>query len=341
MKRKPIFLFTLFLFLSIVKINGQTNLDTLTFNNGDVMIGEIKSFNKGVFTIKTEYSDSDFQVKWKGLKRIQSKTDFIITLENGNHFIGNLRDVVDDSVTIQSQYISHKVDLEDLVHLQQVHSKMYKKLQGGVDLGFSFTKANHLSQITASTNLNFTNNFYQIGITMDNLSSTQDDVDPIQRNNANVAFAYFLQQDYFLILNNGILTNTEQSIDLRYTLQVGSGKYLVHTNKANWGMTLGVNYLTESFTNDSPPNQSIETFLGTQINIFDVGDIDIYVQAVGYKSITETDRWRCDGNTNFKYNLPFDLYLKFSYSMNYDTNPAEVGKELDFVFTTSFGWNNK
>ena len=37
--------------------------DTLRFDKGQIVIGELKSL-KGVVTFKTSYSDSDFKIDW-------------------------------------------------------------------------------------------------------------------------------------------------------------------------------------------------------------------------------------------------------------------------------------
>lgn len=39
-------------------------LDTLAFKNGDKMVGEIKSLDRGVAVVSTDYSDTDFKISW-------------------------------------------------------------------------------------------------------------------------------------------------------------------------------------------------------------------------------------------------------------------------------------
>ena len=54
--------------------------DSLVFKNADFVAGEIKSMDRGVLTIETDYSKSDFTVEWTGVKEIFTKTQFLITL---------------------------------------------------------------------------------------------------------------------------------------------------------------------------------------------------------------------------------------------------------------------
>jgi hypothetical protein len=59
-----------------------------------------------------------------------------------------------------------------------------------------------------------------------------------------------------------------------------------------------------------------------------------------YPGITESGRFRTDFNFDAKYEMPFDddFYIKFGITLNYDNQPAEVGKEIDYVIHTGFGW---
>ena len=51
--------FLLFIILiSVVKVAYAAN-DTLLVSNGDVLVGEIKSMERGVLVMETDYSDSD------------------------------------------------------------------------------------------------------------------------------------------------------------------------------------------------------------------------------------------------------------------------------------------
>src|SRR5262245_31780504 len=53
--------------------------DSIILKNGDVIVGEIKSMDKGVLTIETDYSKSDITIKWSGIKEIYSTSHFMIT----------------------------------------------------------------------------------------------------------------------------------------------------------------------------------------------------------------------------------------------------------------------
>src|SRR4051812_4128394 len=78
-------------FLVFFSVASYAQKDSLILSNGNVIVGEIKSLDKGVVTIETGYSKSDFTIEWTGIKEIYSATSFLITLKNGDRINGTFR----------------------------------------------------------------------------------------------------------------------------------------------------------------------------------------------------------------------------------------------------------
>jgi hypothetical protein len=77
---------------------------------------------------------------------------------------------------------------------------------------------------------------------------------------------------------------------------------------------------------------------GTEINLFDTGDLSLLSSLYVYPSLTETGRFRSDCKLDTKYEFVNDFYVKFNITLNYDNKPAIVGNETDYVYGISFGW---
>lgn len=58
----------LLLFCSVNSVFAQN--DSIVLNNNNRLVGEIKSLDKSVLTIKTTYSDKDFKIKWHRVKEL-------------------------------------------------------------------------------------------------------------------------------------------------------------------------------------------------------------------------------------------------------------------------------
>ena len=85
----------------------------------------------GVITIKTTYSDNDFEIDWDAIQEIYSKRNYIITLSNGEGIIGKfssspnnlsaIRILSTDSIEINSK-------LADVIYIKPLDTNFWDKL---------------------------------------------------------------------------------------------------------------------------------------------------------------------------------------------------------------------
>ena len=127
----------------------------------------------------------------------------------------------------------------------------------------------------------------------------------------------------------------------RVITAAGGGRFLASTNKLFWGLLVGFNFNFEQFDDGTPEKQSTEVLIGTNFNIFDFKDLDLDTSLNLYPSLSEQGRFRTDYDITFKYDLPWDFYIKLGFNLNYDNQPAVVGNEFDYVLTSGFGWEWK
>jgi hypothetical protein len=173
------------------------------------------------------------------------------------------------------------------------------------------------------------------------LFSRQDETEDIKRFEGGAGFRYFMRNDWYPLVSVNFLSNTEQKLDLRATGKIGMGKYVIHTNKAYWGFNLGANHNNEIFSDEITENrESWEGFMGSELNMFNIGDLDLLTSIFAYPSFTEKRRWRIDYIIDTKYEMWFDddFYIKLSFNLNFDNQPAEGASPADYVFHTGFGW---
>ena len=328
-----------------LQLHAQNNKDTLLFNKGNYIIGEIKKLDKGIITIETDYSDSDFKIEWDKLHFIHSGSRYLITLRNGTRIVGKLQSDPNSSlvlITKDGEFFNSMdtlvCNLPDIVNLIGLEDKFWSRAKASIDVGFNLTKANNLRQINSAVKLGYTGDRFLLDNNFQLLKSGQDSVSSTSRIDAGINFNYYLPGDWFLSAAVTFLNNTEQAIKLRTTGKIGGGKYFIHTNSKYISGGGGISFNNESFSNETETRNSFEAFVATEINLFDIGDFELYNSAFLYRSLTENRRWRSDIKIISKYDLPLDFYLKLSATLNYDNKPAIAGKETDYVFTFGFGW---
>lgn len=339
---------------SLSKVSAQ--YDTLILSNDDMIVGEVKKMDRGTLEIETPYSDTDFKIEWEGIKTIKAQQYYLISLSTGERFTGRFSSSGDKKIVIHSEEgQSTTVNQEEVVYINSIDKGFSSRLSANVDFGYSFTKANNQQQINSNFRIGYLADLWSLSTYYNSIITTQDNSDNIQRNDGGLGYRYFLPKDWYWSTDLTLLSNTEQSLKLRTTAQVGIGKYIIHTNTTYWGFKVGGAYNFETFspvsvsgsdsTFTNPDRNSFEGVLGTEVSFYDIGDLNLFSNVIVYPTLVAADnvdsgRIRVDFRFDAKYSNIFidDLYIRAGFILNYDNRAVEVGKEVDYIFTTGFGW---
>ncbi len=337
MKLKRLFLF---LVIFICYISGAfAQRDSLIFKNDDVIVGEIKAMDRGVLTIETDYSDDDLTVKWIELKEIYTESLLLVSTTDGRRLYGTIESSGEDNITITlEEGGSQVIALSDVVFLKGVDAGFFDRLYAGIDLGYTLTRARNQQQFTIRSRAGYLAERWSLDATLNTLNSSQDDVEDIHRTDGNVSFRYILPKEWFVIAQIDFLSNTEQLLDLRSNFRLGLGKYIVRSNQLYWGVQTGFSQNIENYQDDENDRESQEYWLGTEVNLYDIGDLSLLGNTVYYVSLSESGRQRVDLRIDLKYDLPLDFYIKTGYTLNYDNRPVEGAQRSDYVWQTTVGW---
>ena len=349
--------FYAFIFLMIaVPCLGVAQNDTLYLNNGDVIVGDLKSMDRGVLTIEPSYSDADFKITWEDITEMKASQRYLITVSDGQRINGTFRSAGKGKIFIANEDGEDvTVNQNEIVNIKSVDNGFLSRLSANIDFGLSLTKANNQRQLNGNLRMGYLEDRWSVDLYYNTLITTQDNVSDIQRNDGGLGFIYFLPKDWNLSADLDFLSNTEQSLELRSTGKLGAGYFIKRTNSLYWNAGAGFAFTSETFspvsnpedgtTTTAPSRQSVETFFGTELNLYDIGDLNLLTNIVVYPTIVSDDsvepgRVRTDFRFDAKYDDIFidDFYVRAGFTLNYDNRPAEAGREVDYIFTTGFGW---
>ncbi len=331
-------LYFLFIVLILCLHNSFGQNDSLVFSGKNIITGEIKKMEKGVIEIDAPYNDSNFKIKWLDVKEIYTHSKFTITVSN-NIYRGRIASIAKNQVKIfdkDSVYITCK--LEDIVYFTQFKDGFKNRFDALLELGFNYTKAQNLAQFSSRNSVSYKTDKSTIQASYNFIRSSQSNAETVKRSDGLLSYNRLLFRKWYFTTSLATLANTEQKIDIRANTQIGIGNYIFSTNRAYWGVRLGVNNNLEKFENESDARNSWEGTLGTELNIYDVGDLDMTLVFTGYSSLTESKRYRADINFDIKYDLPFDFFIRTGISFNYDNKPALNASTSDYVIRSGIGW---
>lgn len=313
--------------------------DSLVFTNNNIMVGEVKALDKGVITIETDYSDSDFKIEWDKVRELYSESTYLINLTDGRRLNGTIRSVAaPDWEIYRVSGDTVKVRRDEIVYFKSYKEDFWSRVSASIDADYSFTKANNFNQIGGRANIGYTAPKWWLKASYSLLRSNQDDVEPVRRQDGSLSYRAFLKKDWYFGTMISFLSNTEQLLNLRSNLKAGMGKYIIHTNVSYLAVEGGISGVNENFENQLANQNSLEAYLGSELNLYDIGDWSLLTRLIVYPSLTESGRWRVDYNLDTKYDLPLDFYIKAGLTLNYDNQSIEGATDLDYVVQTGIGW---
>ena len=332
--------------ITLWSLESLAQNDTLILNNQDVIVGEIKEMNRGILTIETDYSDSDFQIEWEKIARIISTQKYTVsTTEKELLTDAVISTPAPGKLKIVALEGTREVAIDDIVYLRGLDNTFWSKMSANIDFGYSITKANNLRQFNADAVVSYKSRHWVLGANFRQVRSTQDEVDPVRRVEGGINGDYTFNSGIFIGARLNFLSNTEQNLDLRTTGIVGVGYYFVRSNQLYWNVFVGPAVNVENVSNPeditlepAEDRQSLEGVVGTELNLYDIGDLNLLTNVYWYPSITESGRNRVDYRFDVKYDLPLDFYVKAGFTLNYDSQPAAGASESDYVILTGFGW---
>ena len=324
--------------LSINLVVAQN--DTIKVKNGIVLTGNVKNFERDIFTIETDFSDNDIRIDWDDINSISTQSNLVISDGDGYRHYGRIGSFGKDSlllVTNQNEQIL--LARSDIVFMEQIEESFKDRLFFSIDVGFSMTQANNLKQWTSRSKAGYKADNWILEGQFNGLTSSQDETETIYRWDRNMAFLYILPRNWLINPEVSFFSSTEQKIDLRIVPRLGGGKILVRSSIVMWNVTGGLNMNFEDYSGMAEDRRSVEGFLGTELNLYDIKDIDFYGEFFVYPSLTEDGRWRYDLTLDFKYDLPFGFYLTTGYTYNFDNKPTEGANGTDFILNVGIGWS--
>ena len=322
----------------LISLSSFGQNDSIWMKNKDVLVGELKSLSKSVITIETDYSDKDFQIDFDKISRFSTQNLFVVNLTDNSRLTGKIKSVESGKLQIwYDDVLIRELDMQEIVFLSEIDQKFWKRFTGAIDIGFNLAKTNNNVQLTSAGNLKYSSDNFNSTFSFNTLISNQDNVDRIERKEFGLMGRKFLK-NWYVEADLNYLSSTELGIKNRINPGLGAGRNIILTNKLYWAAGVGLNYNIEEYFDATQNKESVEAKLLTQFEMFNFSDLSVLTKVAGYPSLSEKGRFRLDYNLSFKYDLPYDFYIKTDFTLNYDNQPPANASSSDYVLSTGFGW---
>ncbi len=342
--------FVLLLLAGAQPLHAQKKTDAVTLENGDAITGEIRGLDRG----KLEYRTDDMgtiEIEWNKIERVASISFFQVEVRSGRTYFGNFSEEAELGTLIVAVSSNREtLSLASIVRIQPIRLSFWRQLDGFVDVGFNYARANRNTQLTASTRAGYRGRWWGGTARGETYFQTQTNADETTRNSASFSLERFFQQSLWSALFfTAVEQNTELKLAIRGRFGGGVFRTMHQSNRSIVRMAGGVSLSAERFTADGPilgaGNNSALSLEGVilfewAVFRFDAPELDMLTEVKTFPSITDLGRVRSDVDIRIKYELVKDFFLSLTGNLRLDSRPPSTdATKLDFGTKFTIGWS--
>jgi len=317
--------------------------DIVELTNGDILTGEIKSLDRGKLTYKTDTMQT-VEIKWAEVARLSSTNEFLLTLDDGSQYYGMLT-AANSTGELQVSFMvmTKVIPLGRVVRIERIKKGFVERLELSVALGFSYTQASQISQLTFDGRSAYKDRTNFGELTLSTIfTDDRDDTDGLTRQ-FDAAGTYRKTLTGRLFGNSviGGQGNDELGLDLRLYGILGAGLYLLEHNSNRLSASAGFSLNRERYTGEGEVTNNTEAVYTSSYSLFFYETPKTDIQLVGtYYDGLDSTRFRLQFDASLSRELVKDFFVALTYYDNYDSAPPESAVSTrDRGVVAKISWN--
>jgi len=317
--------------------------DQVVMNNGDRLIGEIKSLQVGQLEFKASYMASSVELDWTKVTHLESTRRFRVEFSDGMLASGSISKSSSPTDGTDFEVVEIfgpiKRNAVEVVSIEPLEKSFWSRFRGSADVGLTLQPEVGQTTWTGNISLDYPAESFRVDSQASSYFDSHEDAENSVRQSFGLSYYQFLSRKYFVLGMVGFLKDNQLNLDLRSTFSVSGGKFITHSTRRGLAVFAGIAATTEKYFDTTTNNNgtSAEALTGTEFYLVRFASSQIKTKLLVYPSLTDWGRIRVDWESSFSWEIWKDVYWKMSVLENYDSRPPEGAPHNDFTMTTSFG----
>jgi hypothetical protein len=338
----PAWLFILLTMISVIlPASAREKTDVVILKNGDHITCEIKNLERGMLTVKTD-SMSTVEIKWQDVEKMTSNYLFTVQDYQGRIYVGSLQPAAEKQrVTVTDSQAVSNLDHMAIVQIQELGTSRWKRFSGSAELGYTFTKANNLTQFNFSGDVLYRAERYSGQLSYSSTLGKSEGETDADRKLLTVAGARQLSGKWLAYTQVGYEHNLELQLDRRFSLLAGPGYRIAHTNRSQVTAIAAASFSRENYIGEDV-TRNIEGFFAIDTQFFKLYSpkFDIVNQFAFLPNFSTRGRRRLQYSSRLRLELIKDFFITLTFYDSYDSKPpSATASKNDYGFTTGLSWS--
>jgi hypothetical protein len=327
------------LFLDPPAALGPKN-DVLYMKNGDKRTCEIKSMDAGAIYVSLDYVNGNISVEWSRIARLESPNLFLVQLDDGTVYTGNISiHPVDgtDSVLVEIRETDGSKTVFDkarIAGLSSTGASFWGRLNGSITSGISYAKGNQSTTYNISSAVSYPRPRWSAAVGFNSNFSNSSGADPSTRNQLQLTLGHLMRWNnwYYTGLASG-LQSSEQQIATQTNLGGGVGRYLKKTSNLRISVAGGLVWQGTDYES-SVSTATREDMLGAMllgtVNYVKFKKTTLTLTVNAIPSISDAGRFYFNTNAAYFLKLFGQINWNLSFYGNWDTQPPSGTSGNDY-----------
>jgi hypothetical protein len=314
--------------------------DILVMGNGDRITGEIDRLERGRLYYKTDDMGT-LQIEWDKIAALTATATFEIEDLQGRLYYGALIAASRrGALSIQGRADTTEVGLVSVVRVSRLGTTIWKRMDGSIDLGTSFTSSSTLFQLNFDAESSYERPGYGINLKLSGQYTRQDEVEDTRRSSLSLGFLRRRPNRWFYYAQTLFEKNPELGFELRSALAGGGGRYLVQHQRDDLLAAGGLSVNREQpLTGETTTNPELTASLQYDKFSYDFPKVDVQITLTAYEGLRDLGRTRFEFNASLKREVLKDFNLTLKGYESYDSKPPTEGSlKNDFGMSFALGW---
>jgi len=228
----------------------------------------------------------------------------------------------------------------DVIRIAPADRHFWKRLEGSIDFGFSFTSGNDQYQTNLAATSTYRTGDHSFTASIDSSFSGQTEGDSLRRNQFSFDYRKQLSRRWYVGGLFDLLHSDQQSLDLRTTVGALAGRNVVQTENTRLSLFGGIAGTREHYSESigRPRTTNADAITGADFATFRFNRTDIRSRFSLFPSLTTPGRMRLQATSDLRIKIVKDLWWGFHVYENFDSKPPVRADQNDLGVSTSLGW---
>jgi hypothetical protein len=314
--------------------------DVVALLNGDRLTGEVQQLERGRLSLKTDDLGT-VEIEWDKVASVTAAAPFDLDDLSGRRYMGSLRPAPPGKLRIEWTGSTETVDLLSVVRMRRLDTSFWKRLDGSLDVGASYTSATSLFSLDVAATMGVERPGFEVRADASSTVTSQPGAEETRRNSFSLVYERRFEQRWVALAQAQVEQNRELGFDLRGSVTGAGGRYLAQGRRDRLLAVVGLSLNRElPVEGVNATNLEAMAALGYDRFSYDFPKVDVSLAVAGYASLNDGGRYRVELDAKLKRELVKDFYATLRGYESYDSRPATEGaKTDDYGITFALGWS--